>query len=798
MNLKHTLHCLFACLFLATASPNLFAELNVKQSPDQAGTWGWRPAMDKACNQTPPSFVWQPQHNAVRYVLQIATDKAFEQIAYEATNLPFNAHRPSMKLASHVTYHWRINFTDKQDQHSTWSLPRTFTIATDASASTMPPYSQLKERIPTTHPRLFVRPEQIPAMRELAHGSLNDVYSRMLQVCDDLLVADIDLTEPKRYPKEIERKSPAWKKIWWGNRIRTEAVLKNAAVLGFAWQLSQDSRYGNRAKQLLMAAASWNPRGSTGYIYNDEAGMPYAYFFSRTYSFIHDLLNEDEIKTCQQVMTIRGNEIYKHLAIQRKHLWMPYESHRNRAWHYLGEVAIAFHNEIPQADDWLEFAMTVYSNVYPVWSSDDGGWHEGLSYFRQYNTRFLWFAAVMKSALKVDAFGRPFYAQAGYFPMYLMPPSTESGGFGDCSELLKGSRSNLTYMDAMARQSGNPYWAWYVQAHQYPIRYKDYIGFTRMANSSGASAQSPSNLPTSRLFAGVGLAVMNTNLMDATKNLQVQFKADPFGTQSHGYDAQNSFLVGLYGKRLLIRSGYRDVYGSPHHRHWMWHTQSQNNITVNGQSQTYRDRSAIANITAFADNEHLSFATGNAAHAYPENVQRYTRSVLMIKPQLIVVYDRLQTEKPSSFEYHLHSFNKMKINKNQFEVINAPAACRVDMLVPSAENLVISQTDQFNPPPKIKADLTQYHLTAQTTTPQKTMQFVTLIWPHHADKKLNAIASVEPFGKGYRVQATLPDGSHLTLTLDPTQATGESAVAAKYNNAEGKVIFSFKSEDAKH
>ena len=129
---------------------------------------------------------------------------------------------------------------------------------------------------------------------------------------------------------------------------------------------SGNEAYGQLARRILLDCAAWDPVGSTGYRYNDEAGMPYAYHFSRTYSFIHDLLSEEEREKCRQVMQVRGNEMYRHLY--PRHLWRPYASHSNRAWHFLGEVAIAFHDEIEEADDWLWFAMNVFYNTYPVWS----------------------------------------------------------------------------------------------------------------------------------------------------------------------------------------------------------------------------------------------------------------------------------------------------------------------------------------------------------------------------------------------------------------------------------------------
>ena len=47
-----------------------------------------------------------------------------------------------------------------------------------------------------------------------------------------------------------------------------------------------------------MDCAKWDPKGATGYRYNDEAGMPYAYYFSRTYTFVNDLLTRGGTRRC--------------------------------------------------------------------------------------------------------------------------------------------------------------------------------------------------------------------------------------------------------------------------------------------------------------------------------------------------------------------------------------------------------------------------------------------------------------------------------------------------------------------
>ena len=80
--------------------------------------------------------------------------------------------------------------------------------------------------------------------------------------------------------------------------------------MGFTRLIGGDEKYGAEAKRILMECAKWDPKGSTGYRYNDEAGMPYNYYFSRTYTFINDLLSEEEKEICRGVMKVRGDEMY--------------------------------------------------------------------------------------------------------------------------------------------------------------------------------------------------------------------------------------------------------------------------------------------------------------------------------------------------------------------------------------------------------------------------------------------------------------------------------------------------------
>ncbi len=734
-----------------------FTAPSIDETLAQEGEWGFRPHEGVELQMNPPAFAWRPQRGAVSYQLQCSKDDAFNQIDYQISDWHFNVHTPPDRFKSGKWY-WRFRFVTHDNVTSEWSQTRQFSIATDAKLFTLPSRDELIRRIPNEHPRIFVRPEEIEEYKRRAMTDLNKHFDSLVKDCEALLKNPPPTEEPIRYPEGMKRKSEGWREIWWGNRTYTIRALNGAATLAFTHLVGGKEDYAHLAKRILLDCAQWDPKGATGYRYNDEAGMPYNYYFSRTYSYVNHLLSEDEKRQCREVMRIRGQEMYDHLY--PSHLWKPYKSHSNRAWHFLGEVGIAFLNEIPEAEDWVWFAANVFSNVYPVWSDDDGGWHEGASYWNSYMSRFTWWADIMRVAMDLDAFQKPFFSQAGYYPMYLMPPGAKDGGFGDLTANRRSDR-NVNLVSIFAAQAKNPYWQWYVDQHGGASQEGGYIGFIRGAMPK-VEANAPTELPSSRCFEGTGLAMINSNLLDADENIQIVFKSSPFGTQSHGYESQNSFLLNAFGERLFIRTGKRDIYGSDHHANWMWHSKSTNTITVNGEGQKKHSGAATGEITEFYTSDMFDFVEGEAAVAYGGKLERFTRRILFIKPSAVLVYDTLKAPTASSFEWRLHSVNEMNIDTQHAIVAkNNGVQCDVNFLWP--QRLDISQTDQFDPPPRPRVQLTEYHLTAVPNQKSKQQEFITLFQPYKSSKSKQYAAKLDPLNGGFAV--TLDDGDDRTVVL---------------------------------
>ena len=288
------------------------------------------------------------------------------------------------------------------------------------------------------------------------------------------------------------------------------------------------------------------------------------------------------------------------------------------------------------------------------------------------------------------------------------------------------------------------------------------------------------NLPTSRLFRGTGQAYLNTNLTDADESVQVVFKSSLFGTQSHGYEANNSFLLWAYGQRLLIRSGYRDSYGSEHHRKWMWSTRSVNNITVNGRSQGHRTAKAQGEIVAFKTTPAIDVVIGEAGAAYEPPLERFTRAIIFIKPDVVIVYDRLKAREPSTYEYWLHAINKFEVrNQNEIMIRNNDVVCDIAFLRPL--DLEFEQTNEYDPNPRPRITLREWHLTAKTVEKKQDIEFGTVYWPHRTKDKIKKRAILEPIHGGYvlrvelannKLTALLPADDNTTLEFDDIKTSG--------------------------
>ena len=705
------------------------AALKVANRAPLPNEWGYRPAEGAAAVMNPPSLTWIHQKEAAAYTVQIAPGGDFAQ-AITAGPLPFNVYTHNKPLQP-GNYAWRYKFADKKGQQSDWSVVRHFTVGPDAIDFPMPSRAEQTERVPQQHPRLFMRPEDLPRLRQaIKSGEAATRYAKVKREADRLLKQ-----KPTPEPKIMGAiRNEATRDAWWPNRVTALKAGDECETLAFVYLMTGEKKYGEAARKFIMAYAAWNPDGPTNFSLNDEAAFPPLYKLPRAYDWAYGALSEADRAAVRKVMLRRATDVWKsgQVGYGPGHLNSPYSSHPNRCWHKLAECALAFYGELPQATDWLDFAVNKFYAAYPVWSDDDGGWHEGASYSEGYMVKIVWWLAVAKSALQIDGFKKPYFSQVGDFLMYMAPPGSPNMGMGDLSYHPQG-RGAGGYLEMFCRAMNGPeqhgqYWQWWKQ--QWKMSGQEGILGVLYAINMPAEpeAKIPTSIPQSKVFHGIGQASLHTNLFSAADDVHFHFKSSPMGSQSHGHNPQNSFQLTAYGETLLAACTYRDYHGSKFHYEWVHQTSSQNAVLVDGKGQVIHSSAPLGKIVTDKLTPEVDYVVGDAAAAYEGRLTRCLRHVVFVKPDFIVLYDDLAAKEPATFQFMLHGLSPFKIDEGHNVVQEAQPKAQVAVQYLSPLPLTFKQTDGFNPKPT-KPFPNLWHVEAGTSEKAKELGMLTVLVP---------------------------------------------------------------------
>lgn len=767
------------CLLVATTATA--AELRVANRPPLPNEIGYRPADGETARLNPPSLIWLHESAASSYTVQWARTRDFRDAA-TADNVPWNTYTHHAPLAPGEWF-WRYRFATKDGQTSTWGVIRRVIVPAQAVEFPMPTRAQQRERVPAGHPRLFLRPEDLPRLRELAKGREKERFAGLRAEAERLLKSE-PTPEPTQMGSARDKNNEEAIRYWWPNREQTEKACREAETLAFVYLITGEKKFGDAARKWVLHLASWNPDGPTNFRLNCEAAKPMLYRLPRAYDWAWDTLTPAERATVQQVMARRVRDAWESGEIARGtgHLNAPYNSHGNRVWHKVGEAGIAFLGEIPEAETWLDYAVNKFYSCYPVWADDDGGWHEGVSYWSGYMSKAVWWLQVAQSALQIDGFKKPFFAQVGDYPLYIAPPGSPNSGFGDLSYRPPSSGVG-SFMEYHLRAGGNRpgnthagYWRWWTGA--WKMNGADGIlGFLYHANLPPLPpAQAPTDLPPSKVFRGIGVASLHTTLLDSADDVHFLFKSSPFGSQSHGHNAQNSFQLNAYGEALLPACVYRDLHGSKFHYEWAHSTLAQNAVLVNGQGQIKHSAAATGRIADFRFTPECDYVAGDAAVAYGKLVTRALRHVAFVKPDIIVLCDDLATPEPATFQFMLHGLAEFAVDtaRGRLTVEQPRAGVTAQYLSPVP--LAFRQWDGFPMPMSRGAKFpNQWHVEAGTKEKRGELQMLTVLAPYRTGQRVEWTAEriESPTAVGARIRRS---GDTITVAFRKPGATGAASV----------------------
>jgi hypothetical protein len=737
------------------------------QTPDRAPRpeeWGYRPAENATVAVNPPAFSWVSDGAQYRYDLQWARSADFSGATMKE-GLKWSVYTHNRALTPGA-YFWRYRIVKSDGGKSAWSRARQFKVPAGAMEFPQPSMDELRARIPKQHPRLFVTAADLPKLREFAAGAGRSQFEALRKRGDALLTA-----EPTPEPTVMGNSSnPETVAYWWPNRMQTVRACQEAETLAFLYLMTGEAKYGAAARKWTLHLAAWNPDGPTNWRLNDEAAMPILHRMARAYDWAYAALNEEDRGKVRAALGRRAADAWKggQTGEGWGHLNRPYNSHGNRSWHKLAENALATWGESPESEKYLDFAVTKFFGAYPVWADEDGGWHEGLAYWAGYMTKIRWWIDMARTAFGIDSFRKPYFAHFADYALYTAPPGSPESGLGDLA--FRPPSPGWSFVGYFAAAARNPYWTWWNEQWKIPAdRDEPALGFL-WSSRPVVAAKAPADLPPSKLFRGVGVAILNTTLIDSANNVQVRFKSSPFGRQSHGHDPHNAFTLNAYGEALLVNNVYRDLYGSPFHKGWCWSTKSQNALLVNGEGQRAHTANPDGKIVVFETNAKYDYVVGDATAAYEGKVKSYRRHILFAKPDVVVVADEVEPAAAGTLQVMLHAQAAFDLDQAGQSISLERSKAGVVVNYAASAPFELKQWTGYSPEPNWKylkdasktAIPPQWHVEASVKAGAEKTWLVTVLRPYRKGRKPSEKVEV----KRAPGQVTVRTGGR-TLTLPP-------------------------------
>ena len=335
----------------------------------------------------------------------------------------------------------------------------------------------------------------------------------------------------------------------------------------------------------------------------------------------------------------------------------------------------------------------------------------------------------------------PWYINAGQSLVYSWLPDSKSAGFGDGSEKRdEPGRQRAAFADFLAREVGDKYAGWYAGKCSDLVKQDVDLRLYRMVRSGKYDTTLPSDAPKLKWYKDIGEVVIHSDLEYIEDNISLSFRSSTFGSGSHTLADQNSFNILYGGKEVYYHSGYYLNFSDAHNLMSYRHTRAHNTILIDGIGQPFSTK-GYGMIMRAGSGNNISYCLGDASNAYngisddelwinafekagisqtPEfgfgctPLTKYRRQMLMLHPNIILIYDELEASSSVKWEWLLHSKSKFNIEGSTFSSRTENGGTAVAYMF-CEHSVNITQTDKFIVPPSTISGSdypNQWHLTA--------------------------------------------------------------------------------------
>lgn len=521
-------------------------------------------------------------------------------------------------------------------------------------------------------PRLIITNQNIKDLARKAETTHKHLYELTIHLADDF-------TEEE--PPQAQNAH---------NKYRS--IGESLPSLGLAFLLTKDDKYLGGAEKWIKAlldVETWEGSANLG-------RSSWITGIAQTYDWLYHHLDDDLKEAIIERLTKEAG-IVKNTAASHRAL----SNHLLIETSALGTVGLILENDDPyresfliQANEWTEY---IIQNA-PL----DGSWGEGVQYWQYGLGYFLRYLEGAQTSGYRDYFeDYHWLKKTGRFPMHFSVPDklTRVINFSDCGT-DRYIPAFLLYLPASKYRDGVVQdFALKIQADKQhklswldfltydatlkPIEYKSVEdifhhfedhGFVTMRNSWEEDA----TLVGFRCGPGPGHAN--------------QAKSERLSNRGYGPGHQqpniNHFVIYANGTWLAIDPGYTHLK----------ETRNHNTILVNGRGQAgagerwldymaFQNREPAPKIMLAETTSEYDYVIGNAGNIYIEEagLEYFERQLMFIKPNVIIIADRLKGKANSTFEWLLQANEIANIEKmpSGYEVSKEKASLSVFPLHPS-------------------------------------------------------------------------------------------------------------------
>ena len=323
----------------------------------------------------------------------------------------------------------------------------------------------------------------------------------------------------------------------------------------------------------------------------------------------------------------------------------------------LGYAAIALHGRHPDADRWLDLARQSAKSYAGMMLGLDGAYDEGIGYWSYTTMHLVMFAEAMYRRLGIDERSLVNYPGTVRYALHMAMPTLPAPATATrpAELFVTNPEQDIVNFGDSGRGIDVSIAPWVAHTHHDPLAgyvAREIGGMKYMGAAIWYRDDAPTQPPGPELFdvrMSNDLVISRTGW--AAKDSVLALRGG--GPANHEHADRNSIIFKAYGERLFHDPFHADYsYKNPR---WLLRlTEAHTAVLIGGKGHQYHDGHegtnsswAWAHVTHYATNERGMTVTSDATEAYQlvnHAVKRVERTLVYVKPDVLLVLDRVQLE----------------------------------------------------------------------------------------------------------------------------------------------------------